>query len=134
MIMKRLIAILLLLLLAGCQTIPGLKSDDERLRERLRSFEGTVRWGQLHNMYAFMKPVEGEPVEIPEGLENIRVVSYEQAAPQRKLADDLVIQSVTITYLYQDEQVLRTVRDDQRWQRDAESRAWFRVNPPPRFK
>ena len=126
---------LLLLLLAatlyGCSTVEK-ASKNQKLHLQLQSYDHAVRWGELADAYTYMRP-EDMPTVIPEGLDNIRVTSYEEIGPVMNLDENKVRRKVRIEYVLRDRQVVKTLIDNQIWEYDSEIDQWFRVNPPPEF-
>jgi len=104
------------------------------LKARLGQFEGIVRWGALQKMYAFNKNESGEPVEIPMGLDNVRVTGYEAASGLVKVTPTRWTQTVVIDYVLTDRQVVRQLIDQQVWVSEDEGKTWYRENPPPLFQ
>lgn len=132
---KYCLILVFLALSAGCNTLPVFKDDKEELAERLELYGSTVRWGALEKVYVFMKPPEeGGYVDIPVGLDNIRVVDYEVTVPASKLGERKTLQSALITYVKKDEQVIKKMLDNQIWEQEKEGAPWFRTNPIPKFK
>ncbi len=127
------LGICLPVLLAGCRTLRSGEMPPQ-LHDRLRLFEGVVRWGALDRMYGFLKPDLLAEVTIPEGLGNIRVINYETASGPARLDEDRWTQTVAIEYVRQDQQVVKTLIDQQTWERAADSDAWYRVSPIPTFR
>lgn len=126
-----LLPLLLALLLPACQSL-STRSDAQKLQETLDSYAATARWQPLANLYGFLQP-ELQPQTLPDNLSNIRVTGYEISGPPRKLAEDRLVQVVTIEYVLIDHQVVRTLSDRQLWQRDAKGQ-WQRANPIPAFR
>jgi len=122
-----------MVLLAGCQY---LMRDDmpKDLDYKTSAFEDTVRWGTLSNMYAFLKPDPEKPVEVQEGLDNVRVTSYELASPLNKVNDTRWVQTAVINYVLTDRQIVRQLVDQQVWESDDEGKIWYRSNPVPEFR
>jgi hypothetical protein len=130
--MRRLIACCLVLL-AGCQTnLSGEKPKD--LAYKTSVFEDTVRWGALENMVLFLKIEPGEPLQFQEGLDNVRVISYEVAKPLTQVDDTRWGQTVVIDYVLTDRQIVRQLVDQQVWQTDDGGKTWYRANPVPQFR
>lgn len=125
--------ICLSLLLVGCRAArPG--GTPPSLHDRLRLYEGVVRWGALDRMYAFLKPELLEQFEIPQGLGNFRVINYERVSGPAALDENRWIQTVAIEYVLQDQQVVKSLVDQQTWEREPDTEAWYRVNPIPPFQ
>lgn len=119
------------LFLAACSSMQH-ASMNKKLRLQLQSYDHAVRWGDLEEMYAFVKP-DGEPLRIPEGLENVRVTAYEPLTTVTEEQDRRVRRRVKIQYLHRDRQVVKTLIDEQLWEYDDTMEQWFRTNPPPEF-
>lgn len=129
----RLLMVCLTLVVAGCLTNPYGEKPKE-LIYKTRTFEDTVRWGALEKMVVFLKVEEGQPVEIQEGLENIRVTSYELARPLTKIDETRWEQTAVIDYVWTDRQIVRRLVDRQIWMTDDEGKTWYRANPVPQFR
>lgn len=124
--------ILLLLMISGCNSISNsLKSEDEQLREALRSYEVTVRWGELVNAYGYLTPELKERTQVPANLENIRITHYDIVSPPR-IHENKAEQQVKIRYIKQDRQVVRSLVDYQKWIK-LPKQGWRRANPIPFF-
>lgn len=106
----------------------------EPLGYQVRAFENVVRWGALEKAYAFVKPSPDNPLEIPEGLGNIRVTSYELANPLTEITPTRWAQTAVIDYVLTDRQVVRQLVDRQFWVSDDEGKIWYRENPLPQFR
>ncbi len=130
-----LLAIALLLLLGACQT-PLLNTGGvpKQLKQRTQQFESVVRWGALQKMYIFVKHVSDEPVEIPEGLDNVRVTAYELGSGLAEIEPMRWGQTAVIDYVLVDRQIVRQVVDHQIWVSEDEGKTWYRENPPPQFR
>ena len=116
--------------LSGC--VPdSLKTSDTKLQDTLRLYEATVRWGAIERTYSFLQPELAETAEIPESLGNVRVTGYETVAGPSPLTETRWAHTVSITYVLQDQQVVKTLVDHQIWELDEESGNWFRANPVP---
>ena len=131
--LPRLLLAALILMLAGCLTNPHGERPKE-LVYQTQIFEDTVRWGALENIVLFVKLEEGQPVEIPEGLDNIRVTSYELARPLTKVDETRWDQTAVIDYVLTDRQIVRRLVDYQIWETDDEGKSWYRANPVPEFR
>ena len=128
-----LLALLSPTLLGGCLTNPY-GEVPEKLALRVRLFEDVVRWGALQKMYVFLKHADGEPVEIPEGLENVRVTGYELAEPINEIGPFRWRQAAVIDYVLTDRQVVRQIVDLQIWEREDNGITWYRTTPVPEFR
>lgn len=131
----RLLIILIILLIGldGCRTLDK-KRAEKSLESTLRSYEITIRWGELTEAYSFLKAEIAIDNAIPEGLDNVRVTKYEVVQPAVNIDENTVVQTANIEYLFRDRQVVRSLNDRQVWELDKESNKWYRINPIAEFK
>jgi hypothetical protein len=125
----------LTLLVAGCNTLSLFKSKDmqDSLDKTLHTYELTVRWGELSQIYLFLDPELAKQTSQQKNLDGIRVTSYDVIRGPDKSAENQVMQSVRISYIYRDRQVEKTIIDNQQWTYNAEKNEWRRTNPIPKF-
>jgi hypothetical protein len=126
----RVYLILLLGLLAGCQSIE-VKDQQSRLEETLRTYSGTIRWGNLADAYNFLEPKLARQSDPPGNLANIRVTRYEDVGSP-VLDGESATQVSRIRYIHNDRQVVREITDKQLW-RFHKDKGWLRGNPMPAF-
>jgi len=119
------------LLFAACSSMEQ-AGMNKKLQLQLQSYDHAVRWGDLEEMYAFVKPGD-EPLVVPGGLANVRVTAYEPLTTITEAQGRKVRRRVKIQYLHRDRQVVKTLIDEQLWEYDDKLEQWFRVNPPPEF-
>jgi hypothetical protein len=132
-VQRRLIPTLgLILTLAACTT-PGARQDE--LSNTVRAYENTIRWGRITAAYDFLQPEMAASVEIPQGLEEIKVTGYDRLGPLVPLDEDKLRfrTAAAIRYVHLDRQVERGITDQQVWEWDAEAKRWWRANPIPSF-
>ena len=129
----RYLLLAIILLTTACQT-NRFGEVPEDLGYRAEAFGDVVRWGALEKMYVFGDPESDEPVEIPEGLHNIRVTGYELAQRLTELKPLRWKQIAVIDYVLTDQQVVRQLIDHQFWVSDDDGKNWYRENPPPQFR
>jgi hypothetical protein len=129
---RTLLVLGLTLPLAAC-VAPGTRQDE--LLITIRSYEGAVRWGRIEGAYEFLKPDPDNPVEIPQGLDQIKVTGYDRLTPVVPTDEEKHRFRVTsaIRYVHLDRQVERNITDQQVWEWDAEAKRWWRANPIPAF-
>lgn len=125
--------VLIAVVLSACGSLETARVNQKR-DLRLIEYGQTVRWGHLSDVYAFLAPAEQAVQTIPEHLDNIRVTQYEVLMPPVPEGEHKFTQTVKIEYLFEDQQVVRTLIDTQVWEFDTDARQWFRTNPPPLFK
>ncbi len=132
----RLLPMLALLFLSACQTNMYGPDVPNALAENLKLFDDMVRWGNLENIYIFKKREAGEEVDVPPGLDNVRVTSYE-SSPVRRIDEEdpsRYTQTAVIDYVLVDQQVVRQLVDRQVWESDDDGETWFLVTPVPVFR
>ncbi len=128
------VALLATMLLSGCQTL-GERKQSTALEDTLRLYSGIVRWGALRKAYSFRNPESEEALdEIPEGLHNIRITSYEVTQGPIMRDETTAIQTVHIEYIHKDVQVIRTLQDKQVWHYNDEKESWTLTSKIPLFK
>ena len=128
-----LIVIALIFALPACQTLREAKAKDA-LTTALSSYEGTLRWGDPAQAYAFLRPEEAQRVEIPDNIGNVRVTSYRVVSPPVYLSDDVVTQTAVVEFVFADRQVVGSITDRQVWQLEPEQQRWYRTNAVPVFE
>lgn len=127
------LTLFLLLSLNACLTNPY-GEVPKSLGLQVRTFEDVVRWGALQKMYLFQKRDPEKAVELPDGLDNVRVTGYELAAPIARVSEGRWAQTAVIDYVLIDRQVVRQLIDQQVWVSADDGKTWYRENPPPRFQ
>lgn len=120
------------LLLSGCQSLEHRKQN-QLLTQTLRSYESTLRWGDLRKAYSFLKPEQAAKTEVPSGLENIQVTGYEVISPPVSLSEENVTQVAHIKYVRKDQQMEKTITDQQLWEYVPEEKRWYLISKVPDF-
>ena len=130
------LATIVVLLFTGCVSLPQAFKDkdmQDSLNKSLHSYELTVRWGELSQIYSFLEPELAKTAQIQDNLQNIRATSYEVIKGPLGTSENQAMQSVRILYIYNDRQIQKTMIDHQEWTYNAEKREWRRSNPIPKF-
>ena len=126
------IAVLLCVALTACQAMQA-RQTETKLRNTLRVYEDVVRWGQLPKIYALTLRQPGDTVASPDGLDNVRVMAYDVVVAPSQVTEERWTQTVAIEYVKTDQQVVKTLVDDQVWELSPVTGNWYRVNPIPLF-
>ena len=126
------VLLLAFLLLSGCQSLEQ-KKQNILLTQTLRTYESTIRWGDLRKAYSFLKPELAATTEVPSGLENIRVTGYEVISPPVSLSEDNATQVAYIKYVRKDQQMEKTITDQQLWEFNPEEKRWYLISNVPDF-
>lgn len=127
------LVLFLSLILAACQSNPFRSDLPAGLDEMTKTFEDVVRWGDLNKMVMFLKPDPARPARPQDGLDNVRVTSYETANQLAQIGEYRWGQSVVVHYVLIDRQIVRKLVDHQYWISEDEGQTWYRQNPVPRF-
>jgi hypothetical protein len=130
---------LLLLSLALALTLPGCKKIEEKrqandLEATLNSYENTLRWKSIADAYSYRPPEEVARTGIPDGLDQIRIVSYRVKAAPAMLNEVTAAQTVELGYYHQDTQRVKTLLDRQLWNYDMELKIWRLGSDIPEFR
>ncbi len=120
-------------LLAGCQTMES-KNRQESLDKVLHAYETAIRWGYIRQAYNLMRPERLEEIEIPQGLENIKVTRYEVLEPAvSNPKSNNASQVAYIDYVERDRQQERRIADHQLWEYDPGAKRWYLISDIPAF-
>jgi hypothetical protein len=131
-VLLRVAVVACLLLLVACKTNPFAEDLPTKLFNSMQAYEDTVRWGELRNLYVFARQREGEEIEVPDGLGNVRVTGYEATEP-RQIDETRWAVTAVIDYVLTDRQIVRRVVDNQVWSSDDDGDTWLLDSPIPRF-
>jgi len=118
-----------LLLLGGCATTSmdlNHKFDDASFR-----YERALRWGNLQQATQFQKQPQRFTDRELQRLGNIRITAYDLVDSTR--SGNQIRQTVEIQYYTDDDVVVRTLLDHQRWEYDEDAGQWYLMTPVPAF-
>ena len=118
------------LLLSGCQSLERRKQN-ELLTQTLRTYESTLRWGDLRKAYSFLKPELAAKTDIPSGLDNVQITRYEVVSPPVPMSDNSALQVVEIQYVLKDQQMEKLITDQQLWEFNPEELRWYLASKVP---
>jgi hypothetical protein len=127
------VPLLALALLTSCQSFKD-KSDETKLNKLLKAYEETLRWGTLQNIYNFLDPDLREQSVAPDYLDIIKVTKVRRLTQIVPISETSVKLTIAIDYVFEDQQVERTLVDEQVWEHRDKSGEWFRINPIPGFE
>lgn len=108
-------------MLAGCQTLASDKEKNQ-LTDRLKRYETTLRWGYYHQLGGFLKTAQ--PLADEKNLNEVKIIRYEMIEPPIIFEKNQAVQKIRLSYLRQDEQVVRTFVDHQQWQFNEDIEQW----------
>ena len=128
----RAICFTLLIALTGCQTLAERKQNT-RLENVLKTYEGVIRWGAIDQIGRYYRPESvGTMLRMPE--HELRVTHYEVVQGPSSIGKDKVLQTALIQYVFESNQVVKELMDQQIWVYDAQTRIWSLQSPLPEFK
>lgn len=131
MIHRIISGILLILLLAGCQTLSERRQANE-LQNVLRNYEGVIRWGLIEQAKRFLPPDAEFSSVKPAGT--LRVTHYEVIQGPSVLEEGKALQTAVIQYIFEESQVVKEIVDQQTWTYDPQVERWYLVSPLPSFQ
>jgi len=132
--MRSLILLIAAISLLGCQTLE-IRERQISLDKVLNAYETAIRWSYIHQAYSLLKPERIKNIEIPRGLENIKVTKYEILEPAviESIKSNIARQVVFISYVEKDQQKEKTITDHQLWEYDADANRWYLISDIPEF-
>ncbi len=125
---------ILAMLIAGCGSLFGMVQM-EKFERAARVYRKAIRWSDFEAACSFLK-VEWSENKSPDfnKLKQVKVASYEvkEIVPLKDKRQ--VRQIVEITYYKINDNVLKTLREDQLWEYDQEEKSWYIQSGLPDFK
>ena len=110
---------------SGCQSMSE-RRRDESLTSTLKLYGKVLRWQGPNEQGAML----ANPEQTPKNR-GITVTSYHVASNPVKTDEITAYQTAVIEYVYNDNQVIKRIIDQQIWKYDTEEKRWLRTNPPP---
>ena len=124
---------LLALALTGCNPVKQ-DSMTTSLQSATNSYQDALRWGYYDNAYAFIDPRQRQGKPMPKSLEGLRLTGYDVIQPLvLKDKESKASQIVDIEYIYEDQQVVRKLKDRQVWRYDEGKKTWWLESGLPSF-
>ena len=120
--------LVLALSLGGCKTLSEMKQGDD-LDRAIKGYEAAMRWSDFSSVLTYHKFPEGEPVPLPEDFQDLRVMQYRVVYSPVVSTEGTAQQMVEISYINQNYQILRKVKDRQTWALDKDTKRWEITSP-----
>jgi len=120
-----------LLALGGCGTF-GDSEKAKAIDGTLTAYGEAVRWGYFETAYEYLPPKKRK--EFPAYLKNIRVTGYDVEKGPVMIEKDEAVQLVRIEYVHDDVQLVRVLKDRQRWRWDKDAKGWWLDSGLPDFE
>ena len=119
----------LMVVITGCAQY-NVEKQVLDLDKTMRLYATAARWGDWDAVYRLHLPLENPPVP-PEYLKNIRVTSYQELAPAQLGVYGTATRTIELGYINEETQKETTLRIEQQWHYDEESKFWGIESPPP---
>jgi hypothetical protein len=116
----------------GCARVEK-ENRRQVLDAALDAYRSSLRWAYYETAYGHLHP--DSRTGIAQGLDNVRVISYEVVRPPL-MTDETQTraeQVVRIGYVLRDEQVVRSLSDRQDWRYDPQTERWWLFSDMPAF-
>ncbi|WP_395680179.1 hypothetical protein [Dokdonella sp.] len=111
-----------------------IRSKANILEQTLRSYAGTIRWGDITQATSFIEPkvlAEHPPSQLDlDRLRQVRVSGYEETPPV-PVGENEVRQTVQIELINVNTQTTRSIVDHQVWKYDEASKHWWLTSGLP---
>jgi uncharacterized protein YceK len=121
----------LALLLSGCGKVRE-EGKSNALEAATTAYGSAIRWGYYETALGYLHP--DKRAEMPAGLEDIRVTSYDVVQPPLRQDEESATQVVRIEYLHEDVQRVKNLTDRQTWRYDPEAKGWWLHSGLPAFR
>ena len=132
--LKKLSICVFVLSLVGCAKIQDFTKLDH-FETTSRAYAHAIRWSEFEDAAIFLKPSEDDSNSLdPEFMKMIRVTDY--VIRKTAVADDQtkVFQIVDVSYYRNDRMIVKTIREKELWEWDAETQKWELSSGLPKFK
>jgi hypothetical protein len=122
-------------LLAGCATAEKGKRE-LGLEAATAAYQSALRWGYYETAFGYLHPDQRKGKEVPPQLKDLRVTGYDVVQPPLGVGagQTEATQVVTIDYLHEDRQVVKTLTDRQVWRYDPKLESWWLSSGLPKFQ
>ncbi len=120
--------------LVGCNPVKEDKMSDT-LQDALNGYQKALRWGYFDNAFAYLDPKQRNDKPMPAVLEGLRLTGYDVIQPAVVKEEKMTaMQLVEIEYVYEDQQVVKKLKDRQIWHYDEKKKSWWLESGLPNFK
>lgn len=131
--MTRWVAVIVVLMLAGCGAISsGKRSSNFQIQ--MLAFENAMRWGEFQSADKFRKRESQTPDTDFSAYEGVRISSFEVLSTVPAEGGKQIVRTVKIGYYRETNPGVRSVTQKQIWEYNAEGEVWMLVGPLPQFR
>lgn len=119
--------------LAGCATLES-KSRREQLDNLTRGYAKALEWSKFDVAYTATKAAQETPLPDAAALKDIKITSYEPAAPLVEQDGKIIKRIARIRYVHTSRMVERSLTMEEEWKYSDEAKRWFLHSGFPQFK
>jgi len=119
--------------LAGCASLES-SSRMEQLDKLTRGYAKALEWSKFDVAYSATKAAQETPLPDAAALKDIKITSYEPAAPLVEQNDKSIKRVARIRYVHTSRMVERSLTVEEEWKYSDEAGRWFLESGFPQFK
>jgi hypothetical protein len=122
-----------MIVLAGCAALES-KSRLEQFDNLTRGYAKALTWSNFDVAYTATKAAQGTPLPDAAALKDIKITSYEPAAPLVEPNGKTIKRVARIRYVHTSRMTERSLTMEEEWQYSDEAGRWFLQSGFPQFK
>jgi len=131
--MRRRLLLLGMVVLAGCAALES-KSRMEQLDSLTRGYAKALAWSDFEVAYTATKAAQQAPLPDAAALKDIKITSYEPAAPLVEQDGKTVKRVARIRYVHTSRMTERSLTTEEEWKYSDEAERWFLQSGFPQFR
>jgi len=131
--MRRRLLLLGMVVLAGCAALES-KSRMEQLDNLTRGYAKALAWSDFEVAYTATKAAQQAPLPDAAALKDIKITSYEPAAPLVEQDGKTVKRVARIRYVHTSRMTERSLTTEEEWKYSDEAERWFLQSGFPQFR
>jgi len=106
----------------------------EQLDKLTRGYTKALEWSKFDVAYSATKAAQETPLPDAAALKDIKITSYEPAAPLVEQNDKSIKRVARIRYVHTSHMVERSLTVEEEWKYSDEAGRWFLESGFPQFK
>ena len=131
--MRRWFLLLGMVVLAGCAALES-KSRMEQLDSLTRAYARALTWSDFAVAYTATQAAQETPLPDAAALKDIKITSYEPAAPLVEQDGKTIKRIARIRYVHTSRMAERSLTMEEEWRYSDETSRWFLYSGFPEFK
>ncbi|MGR8919304.1 MAG: hypothetical protein ACU85V_06780 [Gammaproteobacteria bacterium] len=134
--MRATLVLVCALTLAACSGMPSVKreSRSNKFEAAVKTYTKLMRWGYFDEAAKYVRSRDGAPIEVDLArISSFRVSAYRNVSQLMADSGEEGRVVAMIDYYQIDSGVIRTLRDEQLWWYDEETKRWHLGSPLPAF-